>query len=236
MAARVLAHLADRVVTGRFDLRVVGPFAVALLCFLPRALPEPAPVPPPTALALPLPALHATAVPKSDQRFELDAERSSVRFLVHDGAGDLLVQCPAVTGQLHFGAGNDAGTLELRLDLASLRPVGDGPAAIDLVDLLGIHRGEDVSFRGALVATTTIDLPGVSQRTWLGNLRFGSRVVQQALQTWQCSLPGQPLRLQGHGTVAGAHYGLPPQSLLGLFAHSHDVTLGLDLAFRRRGR
>ncbi len=45
--------------------------------------------------------------------------------------------------------------------------------------------------------------------------------------------PGQPLRLQGHGTVPRETYGLPARGWLGFGTNAHDVTLGLDLVWRR---
>ncbi|MGB3965434.1 MAG: hypothetical protein WBO45_01795, partial [Planctomycetota bacterium] len=165
---------------------------------------------------------------------EIDAGRSAVRFLVATGRGELLVECSAVAGSLHFGKTRGEGELELQLDLAALQPVGGKSLPADLVDVLGVQRGDEVVYRAELVATTTCDLPGVTGLTWLGTLRFGHRVVRQPMQTWLCALPGQPLRLHGHGTVSGADYGLRRHTLFGLYEEPHDVTLGFDLACRRR--
>jgi hypothetical protein len=130
------------------------------------------------------------------------------------------------------------GELELVLDLATLQPLhgaaGGGDRGIDLAHVLGVYRGSTIVYRARLAATTTSDLPGVSQRTFLGTLRLGSQVLTQPMQLWQCALPGQPLRLQGHGTVAADQYGLPTRRWLALFPEDHAVTLGLDLAWRRR--
>ena len=217
------------------DARVWLPLVVAAGWFATRARP-PAPEPPgPPAAAMTLPPMHGLPPSTKEQVLELDAEHSSVRFLVTGLRGELLVACPAVQGSLKLLAGGAGGELELRLDLASLVPLHDA-ASVDVPHVLGVHRGSEIVYRANLVATTGSDLPGVVQRTFLGTLRFGARVMQQPMQLWQCSLPGQPLRLQGHGTVAAEAYGLPKRRWLALIDEGHAVTLGLDLAWRRRAR
>lgn len=223
------------------DPRVWLPLLLAGSWFAARARPPAVEPPAPPAVALALPPMHGLPPSSKEQNLELDAEHSSVRFLVTGLRGELLVACPSVQGSLKLLAGGAGGELELRLDLASLVPLHDstvhgGTGGVDVPHVLGVHRGSEIVYRANLVATTGSDLPGVVQRTFLGTLRFGSRVMQQPMQLWQCSLPGQPLRLQGHGTVAAETYGLPKRRWLALIDEGHAVTLGLDLAWRRRAR
>jgi hypothetical protein len=206
---------------------------VACAWFATRALPPPVPAPAPSAQSFELSAMHGLPPSSREQRLELAAEESSVRFLVEGTRGELLVACTAVHGSLVLGANNTGGELELHLDLGSLQPLGEPVAGLDVAHVLGVHRGSEIVYRATLAATTTSDLPGVCQRTWLGTLRLGGRALQQPMQLWQCSLPGQLLRLQGHGSVAAADYGLPLRRVFGLLAEQHVVTLGLDLAWRR---
>ncbi|MBL8754657.1 MAG: hypothetical protein JNK15_15240, partial [Planctomycetes bacterium] len=215
-------------------LKVFGPLALAAALFAPRALPPVEPAPPPRTQPLLLPAMHGLPPAKTVNHFELDAERSSVRFLVAGPQGDHWVECPDASGSMRLGVTGTDGELELHLPLASLRAMPSDPTPIDLPHLLGVHRAEEVVLRVALAATTTVDLPGVATRTWVGSLAFGARVRHQRLQTWSCALPGRPLRLQGHGTVQARDYGLPRRGLFSFLDASHDVTIGLDLAFRRR--
>lgn len=187
------------------------------------------------AIELPIPRL--VAGPQHDQSYDLDAAHSSVRFLVGSEGRELLVRCPVVQGRLDLRADPAASVLELRLDLASLVPVvpGEGgePEA-GLRHLLGIRRGEEIIYRATLVSTSTAPVPGLLHRLWQGSLRFGGRIVRQPMGLWQTALPGQPLRLQGYGTVGTDAYGLPRRSWLGLVEEHHVVTLGLDLAWKRR--
>ena len=212
----------------------VVPVLLATLGFAWRAIPPTAAPPLPTVTATDLPTLPNLPPGKKNLALELDAEHSSVRFLVTGLAEDLLVGCSAVTGRLQLTDGGSRGVFELQLDLSSLEPLQGADRGLDLAHVLGVHRGATITYRGELVATTSSDLPGVQQRTWLGQLRFGAQVLLQPMQLWQCSLPGKPLRLQGHGTVAGDRYGLPTRHWLALFPEAHAVTLGLDLAWRRR--
>jgi hypothetical protein len=163
----------------------------------------------------------------------LDAERCSVRFLCDTGGDETLAACRRLTGRLRVQDGGERRELDLDLDLGSLQPVGEAAPDLDLWRLLGVHRGSEVSYRASQLRRSTGTLPGVTELLWLGTLRFDGRVVQQPMVLWQVSLPGQPLRLQGHGSVAGDTYGLPSRRWLGLGTRSHVVTLGLDLAFRR---
>lgn len=212
----------------------IVPVLLASLGFAWRALPQKPSPPLPAIRATDLPTLPNLPPGKKNLDLELDAEHSSVRFLVTGLDEDLLVGCPAVTGRLVLTDAGTHGVLELQLDLASLEPLQGAERGLDLAHVLGVHRGATITYRGELVATTSSDLPGVQQRTWLGQLRFGAQVLLQPMQLWQCSLPGKPLRLQGHGTVAGDRYGLPTRHWLALFPEAHAVTLGLDLAWRRR--
>jgi hypothetical protein len=216
------------------DPRVWLPAALALVCFAPRRLPQPEP-PRPTAVAgTTLPTMRGLPLPTTEQHYELDAEASTVRFQAEGPRGTLLVACTGLAGSLRLGAGSAGGTLDLVLDLGSLQTIVEPAGGFDLAHLLGVHRGSEIRYHAELLATTTTDLPGTSQRTWLGLLRFGVRAVRQPMQLWQCSLPGQPLRLQGHGTVAGDDFGLPRRHLLGVITEHSSVTLGLDLVWRRR--
>lgn len=219
---------------GEWWLKVIGPLAVAAAMFVPRAWPTPEP--PPRALAQPLllPPMHAQPPAKAVRHFELDVEHSSVRFHVESDSGDLWVNCPQASGTLRLGTTATDGELELHLPLASLQPMPGVAAPIDLPHVLGVHRGDEIVLRVTLAATTELDLPGVTVRWWHGGLGFGSQVRRQMLQTWMCALPGQPLRLQAHGTVSAHDYGLPRRGLFSFLDARNDLTLGLDLAFRRR--
>lgn len=223
---------------GALDWRLWLPLAIGTVAWAGRevtAAPVAAAEPPVTALALPLPRL--LTLPVRDQVYDLDAERSYVRFLVEGEGEELLVQCPVVSGSLELRADPAASVLELRLDLGSVVPTEEGPrseAAIDLRHLLGVHRGNELIFRGTLLSTSTAPVPGLLHHLWLGTMRFGNRVVRQPIALWQTALPGQPVRLQGHGTVAVEPYGLPRRVWLGLVQERHVVTLGLDLAWKRR--
>lgn len=210
------------------------PVVLATFGFAWRAIPPAAPPPAAEVHATDLPNLPKLPPGKRDLALEIDAEQSSVRFLVTGLAEDLLVECPAIAGRLDLTEGGYRGTLDLELDLASLQPLQGGERGLDLTHVLGVHRGATLTYRAELVATTSSDLPGMQRRTWLGQLRFGAQVLLQPMELWQCSLPGKPLRLQGHGTVAGDRYGLPTRHWLALFPEAHSVTLGLDLVWRRR--
>lgn len=214
------------------DPRVWLPALVGLSCFAPRALPAPAAPPHERPQAVALPPLHGAPAGSGVQSFELLPERSSVHFLVRGPRGELLVNCPGCRGTLQLDAKNNQGSLELRLDLTSLTDTAPG-SGIDVHHVLGMHRTSEIVYRGNLVATTRTDLPGVEDLLFVGLLHFGELALQQPMHLWQCSLPGQPVRLQGHGTVAGAAYGLPSRRWLGLVTEHHAVSLGLDLAWRR---
>jgi hypothetical protein len=237
------------------DARVLLPVVLAAGWFATAALPRAVAPAGPRPSVLALPPVRGAAGPTGEQSYELDAERSVVRFLVLGSRGELWTACRGVAGSLHFAAGGRSGEIELRLDLGTLAPLppaapwdrdaepaAAAPAPPTLADgadatllhLLGVHRGTEIVYRASLVATTEGDLPLVTLRTFVGQLRFASRVLQQPMQLWQSSLPGQPLRLQGHGTVPTAAYGLPQRHRFGLYAEQHTVTLGLDLVWRRR--
>ncbi|MBL9078704.1 MAG: hypothetical protein JNL08_14435 [Planctomycetes bacterium] len=215
------------------DLRVCGPIAIAALLFWwrPGTLPPPAPTP--TARAVALPALQVPAESTQDADYELDPARSVVRFLVEDAAGRQLAVCQRASGRLRVRRGGAERELELDLELGSLAPVDASGAGLDLWHELGVHRGSEIAYRATQLAATTTNLPGVTARLWLGSLRLDGRVVRQPMELWQVALPGQPLRLQGHGTVPRETYGLPARGWLGFGTNAHDVTLGLDLVWRR---
>lgn len=219
------------------DVRIWGPLALAIAAVCWRGAPQRSLPPATIARAVELPAIRAATEPAGDVDYVLDPERSSVRFLVDVGGGERLATCARVSGRLRVRDGGERRELELALDLGSLQPVDAGLPPLDLWQLLGVHRGSQVLYRANQIRRADSGLPGVSQRLWLGSLRFDGRVVQQPMELWQTLLPGQPLRLQGHGSVAAHTYGLPARSWFGLAHASHVVTLGLDLAFRRdRGR
>lgn len=218
-----------------FDWRVWGPLAFAAACFAFRLRPDAtaatAPDRAPRGTVLPAPV--AAPTPKGDTRWVLDPDKSTMRFLVQGGEGELLAACTHMSGKLRLGGHPETGELELHIDLAGLSPVGQGPSTIDVRRLLGVHLGSEIHYRGALVRSSTTPLPGVTERLWLGTLRLDERLLRQPMQLWQCSLAGPPMRLQGHGTVDVEDYGLPHRSWFGVVQEAHVVTLGLDLAWRR---
>lgn len=222
-----------------FDWRIFGPALVALCCFVPRALPSPAPAPAAHARSIALPQMRIAASKPRERSFELDPERSSVRFLATGERGELLAECTRIEGRLDLGADTLDGALQLTLDLSSLRALdgnaGDGPSGgPGIRDVLGVLGDVGVEVRSKLVAVEVDDMPGVQLDTWVGTVRIGGRVLQQPMQLWRTMLPGARLRQQGHGTVGGAGFGLPAHGWLGLLEDHFDVTLGLDLAWRRR--
>ncbi len=218
------------------DPRVLAPLLAASVAFSFRAQPAPRPVPSPPPRAIELPSPPVAPQPKTATSFVLDTEASTVRFLVEGGDGELLTACKRFTGSLRLDPQAEASEFELRLDLGSLSPVGNALAEVDLRRLLGVHTGSEIHYRGKLVRTSTSPVPGVIERVWLGGLQLDGRLVRQPMQTWQCSLAGQPLRLQGHGTVDVTEYGLPRRSRLGVLRDDHAVTIGLDLVWRRDNR
>lgn len=221
------------------DPRVWLPLALASVVWAGREATQPPPLPPlPHADGVPLPVPTLLTLPNRDQGYDLDPAASCVRFQVEGEGQKSLFQCHVCSGKLDLRADPRDSTLELRLDLASLAPVG-APAAVlatlDLQHLLGVHRGSEIAYRGNLLSTATASpIPGLLQRVWLGTLRFGNRVVRQPIALWQTALPGQPVRMQGYGTVGVEPYGLPRRDWLGLVRERHVVTLGLDLAWKRR--
>lgn len=217
------------------DVRIWAPLLVATAAVLLRGGPSR----PATRAVAPrcveVPALHAAAEPRDDADYVLDAGLSSVRFLVEGNGTQRLAACPRVAGHLRLRDGGSRRELELVFDLGSLQAVGSAPASLDLWQLLGVHRSSEICYRASLLRTSTSTLPGVTQRLWSGTLRLDDRVVRQPIQLWQVTLPGQPLRLQGHGSVTADTYGLPSHGWLGIHHQPpHVVTLGLDLAWRRQ--
>lgn len=218
------------------DPWVVGPLVLAALVFAMREATRgavPPPVEPHPAVALPLP--RADAAPRRDQEYELDAGASVVRFVDGGGAGDRVIECPAIRGRLELALDRDVSHLELDLDLGSLRAV-DGALAVDdaeLWQLFGVRPSDNVSYRAGLLTSTTTPVPALRLLQWRGELRFGGRTVRQDLELWQTALPGQALRLQGHGAVPGDAYGLGPRGPFAFLHDAHVVTLGFDLAWKR---
>jgi hypothetical protein len=220
-------------VSVRRDPRVWLPALIGAVLLAPHALPRPLPAALPQAASVALPLVRGAPAVPGEQRFDLAADASTARFRVAGVRGELLVACPALHGTLRLDAGATTGELELRLDLASLQPLSAG-GGVDVHRVLGVLRGAEVVYRGALVASESGDLPGLRRLTFVGSLVLGERVQQQPMQLWWCVLPGSTPRLQGHGTVRGDAFGLPARRWLGLFLERYDVTLGLDLAWRRQ--
>lgn len=214
------------------DPRAWLPALAGLAMLLPRALPAPPAAPAARPVAVVMPTLHAPAPTTSARRFELVPAQSAARFLVAGPGDDGLVRCDGCTAWLDLGPGG-AGALDLAIELATAT-TASGAGGVDLLDVLGAHRAARLRFRGELVAATTTDLPGVRELTFAGRLYFADRVVQQSLRLWLCELPGRGPRLQGHGTVPAAPFDLPVRRWCGIVARHREVTLGLDLAFRRR--
>ena len=215
-----------------------GPPLFAALVFAAREATRPAPEPLPSpGRAIALPMLRTGAAPRQATAYRLDLPRSCIRFLVTADGVNHTYDCLLANGELVVGGPDDGASFALQLDLASLQavPADRAPADPRLVaNLLGVNSGEQVTFRGTLLARTTAPIPALQLLTWIGNLRFGGRNVRQTLQLWQTAVPGQPLRLQGHGPVPTASYGLDRPGWFGLASESHVVTLGFDLAWQRQ--
>jgi hypothetical protein len=218
------------------DARIWGPLAAAAIGFAVRALP-PAPAgEQPTAQSFEVPPMHGAPPPRTELEYDLDPADSEVTFLVEGTGGEMFVRCPGTKGRLQCAKDGTPQTFELVLDLVSLAPEETGTTSGDLRHLLGVHRDDEVTFQMQLAASTTANVPAVTGLHWVGRLRLGSRVIRQPMNLWLCRLPGRPLRMQGHGTVGTESYGLPRRARFGLFREQHVVTVGLDLAFRRRSR
>lgn len=190
-----------------------------------------------TASSVELPVPLGAEAPRHEQSYELDATHTSVRFAVAGPGGEVLLACPAVRGQLELRPDGAASELVLELDLGSLEPVAAQDAhwaAAAIRHLLGAHRASTLTYRATLVSRATTPLPQLTRVHWLGRMRFGNHTVQQPIDLWQTAMPGRPLRLQGYGTVGADVYGLLRRSWLGLVQEKHVVTLGLDLAWKRR--
>lgn len=224
---------------GAADPRTWLPLAAACMLFAGRevfrigAVPVPEP-----ARAVALPQFQGPAAQLRKATYELDRHRSSVRFLLRSNGRESLFQCPVVDGTYTTSQEDGGMHLELQFDLGSLVPVGSG-ASVDAVqqlrDLLGVNRAETVRYRAELVSRASTPLPGLSQLVWQGDLHFGGRTVRQAMSLWQTLLPGQPPRLQGHGTVPTDAYGIGRSAWFGLVQDHHVVTLGIDLGWQRSG-
>lgn len=221
------------------DLRTWLPLVAACAVFVGRETlrTEERPLPPP-ARSVTLPQFQGPASQPRKATYELDRERSSVRFLLRSNGRESLFQCPVVDGTYVTSPEDGGMHLEIELDLGSLVPVGRGASADaiqQLRDLLGVNRAETVRYHAGLVSRASTPLPGLSQLVWQGELHFGGRTVRQAMSLWQTLLPGQPPRLQGHGTVPTDAYGIGRSAWFGLVNDHHVVTLGLDLGWQRSG-
>lgn len=210
------------------DPRVSAPALLAAAALAFRVLPPPPPSPPPRPVAVRLPAVHGAPEPKGAQQFELNLEASAAQFCLAGSGEPAWIACRGLQGSLRLEP-DGTGTLELDLDLGSLQPLAG--AAVDLPMLLGVQGHDHVRYRASLHASTRIDLPGVRQLLWLGELRLGPVRRRQPMQMWLCTLPAQPPRLLGHGVVEPTGLGLRRSDGLGSAALA--VTLGLDLAWRR---
>ena len=216
-----------------FDPRVGGPVLVAALLFALREGHTLPPVVPATRPAvIELPAVHAANPPLRDQDFELDLERSTVRFAIASGDGLVLLGCTRCAGRLALRRDERRSQLSLDLDLASLTVLTPGADPGLLRELLGVRADSTLQCRADLVRTAGTALPGVRELLWDGAVRCDGRAVRQPMVLWQPTLPGQPMRLQGYGSVSTAPYHLPNPSWFGL-SPAHVVTLGLDLVWRR---
>jgi hypothetical protein len=222
---------------GAADLRTWLPLVAACAVFAVRETmrTEAAAVPPP-ARSVTLPQLQGPVAQPRKATYELDRERSSVRFLLRSNGSESLFQCPVVEGTYTTSQEDGGMHLELELDIGSLVPFGSGgtaDAVQQLRDLLGVNRAETVRYHAGLVSRASTPLPGLSQLVWQGDLHFGGRTVRQAMSLWQTLLPGQPPRLQGHGTVPTDAYGIGRSAWFGLVNDHHVVTLGIDLGWQR---
>lgn len=214
------------------DVRVWGPMLVGIACFVPRALPPAAARPGMHPAAVELPQPRGLPPATAAVHCELVGEQSSVRFHVTGPRGEMLATCSSISGDLRLDGKQGTGSLDLRLDLTSL--TDDAPLdGLDVHHVLGAMRTSSIAYHADLVATTRCDLPGVQRLLFLGRLHLGERTLLQPMELWQCSLPGQPMRTQGHGTVQAAVFGLPERRRFGIWPERHEVTLGLDLAWRR---
>lgn len=180
-----------------------------------------------------LPAVRASVPPLRDQDFELDGERSTVRFAIDGASGPLVVACPLVEGKLALRRDERQSELQLKLDLASLQILTPGADPGELRELLGVRGSAELGYVARLQQSGTCGVPGVRELFFVGTMRCDDRVVQQPMVLWQPVLPGQPTRLQGHGTVSTAPYHLPARGWFGFARQSHVVTLGLDLVWKR---
>lgn len=194
-------------------------------------------VPTPEVRATELPIPQGSAQPKRRETYDLDPAKSCVRFFVEGANRDFLLSCAVMSGTLELHPDPTQSLFELRIDLGSLSPERGADAnetESNLQHLLGVHRGSEIVYRGTLLSAATSPLPSLHLLLWQGTLRVHDRALRQPMALWQTTLPGQPLRLQGHGTVGTDGYGLPRRSWFGLLEERHAVTLGLDLAWKRR--
>lgn len=215
------------------DPRVFAPVLCGLAVVAPRALPEPAPASPGRVRARELPQLPLQKRDTKARALQLDAEGSSVRFLVDDGRSRLVAACQTMTGSMRRDG--DTGELELRIDLASATSLASN-AGLDVHRVLGVRHTDEIVYRAKLVAAATSDLPGVERLLFVGQLTIGDRVIQHPMQLWSCALPGRPLRLQGHGFVPTDDWRRPERHWPVVTHARRQMLLGLDLEWRRDAR
>lgn len=216
------------------DVRIWGPFVVAAEAVLLRGSTDPGAPATTTARAVELPLLHGLPEPRGDAVYRLDPDRSSVRLRIGADGSERLLACGRCAGRLSIRDGGAARELELECDLAALQPVDPAQppgAPLPSPEATGARQ---LAVRATLQHGAATELPGVVRQQWSGSVRLAAREVAPAIELWQVSLPGQPLRLQGHAVLAGATFGPPSRSWLGLAQDSEVVVLGLDLAWRRQ--
>jgi hypothetical protein len=216
----------------RMDWRVWLPALVAIACFSTRALPKTAATNNEKTRSITLPQLYGMPLKNRLRRFRLDAEESSARFDIKGRQQHMVAQCQQLDGELLLGPKPDQGTLTLRLDLSSMRSLSKDNSDFSIPDVLGVLGNLEVVYHGKMISVATNDLPGVVQTTWLGRIQLGSRVLAQPMQLWRCALPGQAIRLQGHGIAVANSLGLPSRYTLSLLDEKYAITLGLDLAWK----
>lgn len=215
------------------DPRVLGPLLAGVLVFGWRAATREPPAALPAAVGTPitLPLPVAWKGPANGANLALVPGGSQVRFSVDTGFRTVTASCPLATGTLGFGRNGTPTEVELRFDLQHLRAEPDDDDAGDLTLLLGVRRGDAITFRGQVQAVETFATAGIQRVTFLGTLAFGPQRRQQPMQLWLTMLAPGTVRLQGQGTVDGHDFGLPRRRLAGMLPERSRITVALDLAF-----
>ena len=97
----------------RIDYRIWLPAGVAVACFATRALPKAMATDRPESHSISLPQLYGMPLRARLQRFELRADKSSVRFHVVGRHQEVLATCGRLSGELLLGPNPDDGSLTL---------------------------------------------------------------------------------------------------------------------------